>query len=118
MTNIWLDDLRAAPEGWLHARNVQEAIYLLKQHEGDVQLVSLDHDLGGDGPDAPALVDWMVDNEVWPTRGIGVHSMNPIGRKNMLRTIDRYGPYENGFGQFYRGKWISDEDHAELSEQV
>jgi hypothetical protein len=41
---VWLDDERAAPEGWVHARTPEEAIELLRG--GEVEELSLDHDLG------------------------------------------------------------------------
>lgn len=96
---LWLDDVRPAPEGWVHVFSVNGAIEVLEAHP--VDMASLDHDLGthaGNGGDGTALVDWMAEHEVWPSQGIRVHSYNPIGAKNMLRTIDRYSPYEVGFG--------------------
>ena len=43
---LWLDDVRPAPEGWVHVKTVEEAKgYLVK---GNVQRASLDHDLGDD----------------------------------------------------------------------
>ncbi len=41
---LWLDDRLAAPEGWTHARTVEEAKALLLG--GPVEDASLDHDLG------------------------------------------------------------------------
>jgi len=43
---VFLDDLRATPEGWHRAYWPDEVIALLKN--GDVTAVSLDHDLGDD----------------------------------------------------------------------
>jgi hypothetical protein len=43
---VWLDDRRAAPEGWVHVRTPDEAIELLRS--GEVKEISLDHDLGLD----------------------------------------------------------------------
>ena len=40
---VWLDDQRAAPEGWVHVRTPEEAIELLRG--GEVEELSLDHDL-------------------------------------------------------------------------
>lgn len=42
---LWLDDLRPAPPGWLHARSVNEAIAIMAG-PGQVTEVSLDHGLG------------------------------------------------------------------------
>ena len=43
---VWLDDERSAPAGWVHVRTPEEAIELLRG--GDVEEISLDHDLGLD----------------------------------------------------------------------
>lgn len=43
---VWLDDERPAPPGWLAARWPGEVIALLES--GQVEVVSLDHDLGDD----------------------------------------------------------------------
>jgi hypothetical protein len=43
---VWLDDERAAPEGWVHVRTPEEAVELLRG--GGVEAISLDHDLGLD----------------------------------------------------------------------
>jgi hypothetical protein len=43
----WLDDERPAPEGWVRVRTPEEAIGLLRG--GEVEELSLDHDLGLDG---------------------------------------------------------------------
>ena len=52
---IWVDDLRAVPEGYWGARSVNEAIRLIEKAklEGEpIEVLDLDHDLGdyaGDG---------------------------------------------------------------------
>jgi hypothetical protein len=103
---LWLDDERPAPEGWLRARSVEEAIYIMGYsrfsptkserefpYRENFEACSLDHDLGmGDDNDGIQFVDWMVENGIWPKTKPTVHSMNPAGRKRMERTIDRYWP--------------------------
>jgi len=96
MTKLWLDDIRPCPDNWVHAKSVREAIRILET--GTVTHASLDHDLGEfayDGGDGTALVDYMAESGNFPTVAIRVHSANPVGRSNMLSTIDRYGPYTN-----------------------
>lgn len=44
--NIWLDDERPAPENWIHVKSAQECIELLELHKGNVDNLSLDHDIG------------------------------------------------------------------------
>lgn len=100
--NIYLDDIRACPEGWTLARNYDECIKLLQ--EGDCEYLSLDHDLG-DFDDDPEkeffilewktgydVVKWMVENNVWPQISITLHTANPVGRKNMRALLTRYKP--------------------------
>ena len=107
MINLWLDDNRPAPEGWVHVTTVHEAIALIKS--GQVQKASLDHDLGLCSPcverykqlDAkPArnctcmtgykLCLWMADNNKWPKEKPTVHSANPVGKFAMEAIIERY----------------------------
>lgn len=115
--NLWLDDVRPAPDGWVWAKTVDEAVALLQT--GKVEQASLDHDLGvinmqawrdaqaegllvhdvdllDEDPLAPTGYDfclWMAEYNVWPTQSIKVHSANGIGAKRMCGVVDRYGPY-------------------------
>lgn len=43
---IWLDDIRPAPNGYLHCHSVNEAIELIKTTKESIELLDLDHDLG------------------------------------------------------------------------
>ncbi len=114
--NLWLDDVRPAPEGWVHVKTADEAKALLQT--GNVQKASLDHDLGAcetcfDGlnfeewhvkyecKSAPhcehfgtgyTLLCWMEETDIWPAEKPTVHSANPVGRDRMQQVIDRkYG---------------------------
>ena len=53
--------------------------------------INCDHDLGdyaSDGGDGIKLIDWLAERETYyPVR---LHTMNPVGRENMQREIDRY----------------------------
>ncbi|WP_312880012.1 cyclic-phosphate processing receiver domain-containing protein [Paenibacillus phytorum] len=46
MVNLYLDDIRDCPEGFILASNFEEAIQAFQNHE--IDLLSLDHDLGED----------------------------------------------------------------------
>lgn len=91
---IWLDDVREAPAGYLLCKSVNEAKRAIEQAERDgikIEEVNCDHDLGDyayDGGDGIKLLDWMVERETF--YDIVLHTMNPVGRDNMLRTIRRY----------------------------
>lgn len=99
-TLLWLDDIRPAPDGWAWCRSVNEAIALIVTCAlaGEpVTHASLDHDLGdcaADGGDATRLTDWLAEHGGWPTKGLRVHSSNPVGTQAMLATANRYGPYD------------------------
>ena len=91
---IWLDDVRNAPEGYIHVHSVNEAknlIIQLEQTNQKIDLLNLDHDLGDyarDGGDGIKLVDWLAETgRHYP---IKLHTMNPVGRDNMQRIIDKY----------------------------
>jgi len=102
---LWLDDMRPEPEGWTRARSVYEAIELITSGV-EIEFASLDHDLGyfaGDGGNGVKLTDWMAEFDGFPTRGLRVHSSNPIGVQQMLATVDRYGSYGAG-GFNWRGE--------------
>ena len=58
----------------------------------EVQLIDIDHDAGdyvSMGGDYIKLLDWLEEtNRNYPIR---IHSMNPVGRENMRRIIQRNG---------------------------
>ena len=91
---IWLDDIREAPKGyhWCYSVNeTKKLIQLCEQTNEHIEILDLDHDLGeyaNDGGDGIRLVDWLAEtHRFYPIR---LHTMNPVGRENMQRTIDRY----------------------------
>jgi len=88
---IWLDDLRSAPQGYMHCRSVNEAIQMIVIHEITIELIDCDHDLGDyafDGGDGIKLLDWLLERgTLYPLR---LHTMNPVGIDNMRRMIERY----------------------------
>lgn len=109
---LWLDDIRDPPDDggkWVVARTADEAIELLRNPSYYWTFASLDHDLGHcascaecKGWGSPCgcrchlsgnfVVNWMVAEGVYPER-VRIHSMNPVGARNMQATLLRYGPY-------------------------
>ncbi|MBC3917833.1 hypothetical protein H8L32_10145 [Undibacterium sp. CY18W] len=82
---VFLDDERQTPEGWIRVYWPKEAINLLET--GQVQIISLDHDLGDDergtGYD---VITWLEEAVI--TRGfippeMRVHSANSSARQKM-----------------------------------
>lgn len=114
MVNLWLDDVRPAPDGWVHVKDIESAKDYLKNDR--VEHCSLDHDLGAcdlcmggktweewlensQGQSMPHcshvgtgydLCLWMAEYGHWPTHRPLVHSANPVGRDRMRGVIDRY----------------------------
>ena len=94
--NIWLDDVRPAPSGYVWVKSVNQAQRAILGAENlgeDIFELNLDHDLGDyakDGGDGIKLVLWLAEtNRYYP---IELHTMNPVGRENMQAIIDRYWP--------------------------
>ncbi len=107
--NLWLDDIRPAPDGWIWARTAKDAIRWLRT--GKVVECSLDHDLGwcvrcgSKVSPQPICVRckcachmtgyqvtlWMAKRNVWPSK-VSVHSANPVGRQRMIAVIEKYAP--------------------------
>ena len=93
---LWLDDLRKAPTGYKWCTSVNAAIRCIELCEKagcPIELIDCDHDLGDyakDGGDGIRLIDWLAERGTFYR--IELHTMNPVGRENMQREIDRYWP--------------------------
>lgn len=91
---LWLDDVREAPEGYCHCHSVNETIKKIIKCEKEyavIDEINCDHDLGdyaSDGGDGIKLIDWLVKRKTYYP--VKLHTMNPVGRENMQREIDRY----------------------------
>lgn len=118
---LYLNDLRACPEGWTLARNIREAVRLVA--DNPIEEMSLDHDLGmvycrscafsdSDEPcfnglgvkvcdctchvEEPSGLDflkWIHENNKWPDQKPKIHSGNTVGAMNMRNFISDFGPY-------------------------
>ncbi len=96
---IWLDDIRDAPEGYCHCHSVNETMKKIIKCEKEYAIIdeiSCDHDLGeyaSDGGDGIKLIDWLAERRTYYP--IALHTMNPVGRENMQREIERYWKRQN-----------------------
>ena len=107
MKKIWIDDIRPAPEGYVHLKSVDEAkecIEWLERQMAEIpeklkmyssyyiKLIDIDHDAGDYarfGGDYINLLNWLEEtNRNYPIR---IHSMNPVGVENMRAIIKRNG---------------------------
>ena len=90
---IWLDDLRSAPAGFVWCRSANEAKRLIAEQETSqpIECIDCDHDLGDyadDGGDGIRLLDWLLERgTLYP---VALHTMNPVGRDNMRRMLQRH----------------------------
>ncbi len=93
---IWLDDIRTPSMDCYHCHSVNETKKLICDLENrgiKIKEINCDHDLGDyadDGGDGIKLIDWLAERETYYP--IVIHTMNPVGRDNMQREIDRYWP--------------------------
>ena len=103
---IWLDDIRPIDKKYdsyvrygtyADLKSVNAAIYWITEAEKwgyKYFILDLDHDLGdsaNDGGDGIKLLDWLVKTgRTTSNYQVRLHTMNPVGRENMQRMIDRY----------------------------
>lgn len=88
--NLYLDDLRNIPQGFVGVKTVEEAINFIQNSQ--VHILSLDHDLGMDeqgelqktGYD---LVKYFCEHGIRPANKIYLHADNVVGKENMYQTL-------------------------------
>ena len=98
LVKIWVDDVRPMPEGYTHlCRSVNECISVLEKLNGTAEVfLDLDHDAGDfapDGGDYIRILDYIeaFDLNINNRFTFSIHSMNVVGRQNMLRIIRTRG---------------------------
>lgn len=87
--NLYVDDLRDCPKGFVVARTMEEAIELIENNE--IEILSLDHDLGEDEngnllPTGYDLVKYFCEHGLFAKK-IYLHTDNGVGRENMYQTL-------------------------------
>lgn len=96
MINLYVDDIRKCPDGFIIARNYDEAIELLNNNE--IKILSLDHDLGiyenGVEKNGYDIVKYICEQGISPKQ-IYIHTDNVVGRDNMYHTL--IGARSRGF---------------------
>lgn len=90
--HLYLDDYRPCPPGFVLARNAEECILLLT--ECDVQILSLDYDLGWNRPTGLDVAKFIVNNlsETTFPREIYLHSSSAIGRQSIYQLLYVHKP--------------------------
>jgi hypothetical protein len=87
--NVYLDDVRRIPPGFVAARSAQECLLLLA--ESQVNLLSLDYELGYGQPNGMAVVHGMIAAGTYP-KEIFVHSSSLMGRAQMVFELRAANP--------------------------
>jgi hypothetical protein len=86
---VYLDDERVTPDGWIRVYWPEEAIALLEA--GQVEEISLDHDLGDDehgtGYDVVLWIEEAVALRGFKPPRMFVHSANSSAKEKMLSGI-------------------------------
>lgn len=110
MINVYLDDWRRCPEGFVLAKNAEECLLLLEHEEVDI--LSLDHDLGIHEATGTDLVMEMVQRGLYAKR-IFLHTSSLIGRQRMYELLYLNKPEDV---QLYNGP-MTDEVLKEASDK-
>lgn len=112
---LWLDDVRKPPTHadtgvvWTWVKNYEDTIKQLES--GQVIFASLDHDLADEHYQAyframeagePVDTDgckektgydvlcWLEEHQVWPEKGVRIHTMNAVRFPIMLNVVKQY----------------------------
>ncbi|MCK8616212.1 cyclic-phosphate processing receiver domain-containing protein [Gordonia sp. C13] len=86
--NLWVDDPRTPPDGWVWATTSDEAIARLSEYD----VVPCPSITTSAGTTPRSVVPWMYAHESWPSGEIRVHSANPVGAEWLTGPIDRFRP--------------------------
>lgn len=91
--NIFLDDCRITPQGYVRTYTVEQTISLMQEHKGNIGIVSLDNDLGENLKEGYNVAEWLeeqhyINNYPLPDKVIA-HSMNPIARNRINLIVNR-----------------------------
>ena len=99
---LWIDDMKPAPEGYAHAKSVNEAKNILLYREAlcatllpnsvVVDIIDIDHNAGNyasDGGHYIKLLEWL--EETGRNYPIHIHSDNQINLLWMREIIERNG---------------------------
>lgn len=84
MIDLYMDDMRACPKGFVLAKNAEECVELLRGCK--VRILSLDYDLGWGAPNGMEVVRFLVAELKYPDY-IYLHSSSAAGRSSMYHML-------------------------------
>ncbi|MCJ8012543.1 cell division protein FtsJ [Paenibacillus sp. KQZ6P-2] len=102
MIHVYLDDYRRCPQGFALARNAQECLLMLEECE--VNILSLDYDLGPGELTGKAVVQGMITGQLFP-REIYLHTSSMPGKREMYELLYQSVP---GHVKLHNGPMPSD----------
>jgi hypothetical protein len=88
---LYVDDVRRPPIGWALARSLNEAHAFLLEHRDDLEMVSLDYDLGEGQPSGFEVLLMMEREGIWPSH-LSFHSSDLGCRERMTEFVRRVHP--------------------------
>ncbi|MFC4101111.1 cyclic-phosphate processing receiver domain-containing protein [Paenibacillus xanthanilyticus] len=89
MINVYLDDFRPCPAGFVLAKNAEECILLLESEQ--IGILSLDFDLGWGQPTGLHVVQAMVERGIYP-QDVYLHTSSSSGKMQMYQLLLRHAP--------------------------
>lgn len=89
MIHVYLDDYRPSPSGFTMALDAASCIAIINEQEIDV--LSLDYDLGWGQPTGLEVVAHLVESGRYP-REIYLHTSSPSGRERMHHLLAQHAP--------------------------
>ncbi|WP_150268054.1 cyclic-phosphate processing receiver domain-containing protein [Paenibacillus tepidiphilus] len=84
MINVFMDDLRKAPPGFILAKSAEECLLLLRECE--IEVLSLDYDMGYGNDDGLEIAKRMVLERLYPQE-IALHTSSARGRREMFEVL-------------------------------
>lgn len=84
MIHLYMDDLRRCPKGFVLARTGEECLELLREMEVDI--LSLDHDMGPDGMTGTEVAAAMVREGLY-AKEIYLHTSSIHGKNSMYELL-------------------------------
>lgn len=110
MIKLWVDDERQPPEGWIWAKTFDEAVDAINHNE--LEIISLDHDLGIQSKTGYELAKWLSQNQKWPSL-VNIHSANPVGVQNIEFEVKFYNKHFGSISQITKEKPYLDKNITE-----
>lgn len=87
--NVYLDDVRQIPQGFVGARTAEECVAIVREYE--VGILSLDFELGFEQPNGLAAVNGIIVSGRFPQE-VFVHSSSLSGRAMMVKALREAAP--------------------------